>query len=309
MLLLLYPDPDTREQVVRDPQTAPIPDVHKEMFAFAKRFVQSSWQMGPEDLQRLRDLGLCERDVVTWATLGSTQSWFTMSSDGGGIPMEQGAITGPVVGKTREHYEATQEGQLAPALDNDVTGIESAHAVARVEIDESDPGYLEAARWAEQRYGFVPNLLRAVSLEPGFYRRHCLALELLEKPQSERLSPRHHAIARALVSQLTRSAYGQVTTRALLERITGDTGLWQRLAVEYPGPSWDSEDRVVIDFATKVARNAYKITDKDASSFRDAGLGDEAYVDVLNTASIQISLDRLTNCLGVRPDGKPLLAR
>jgi uncharacterized peroxidase-related enzyme len=213
------------------------------------------------------------------------------------------------VGRLREHYEATPEGQLAPALHGDVARRPSADGVAWVRIDESDPEYLEAAEWAEPRYGFVPNLLRAVSLEPNYYRRHCLALELLEKPQSERLSVRHHALVRALVSRLTRSAYGQVSTRALLERVTGDPGLWQRLASEYPGPTWDSEDRVVLDFATKVARNAYKITEKDAGSFRDADLGDEAYVDVLNTASIQISLDRLTNCLGVRPDEEPMLPR
>lgn len=109
------------------------------------------------------------------------------------------------------------------------------------------------------------------------------------------------------MSQLTRCEYSQPTTRALLERVTGDTGLWDQLGAAHPGAEWDSEDRVVLDFATKVARNAYKVTDKDAGTFRDAGLGDEAYVDVLNTTSIQVSLDRLANCLGVRPDERPLL--
>ena len=34
-----------------------------------------------------------------------------------------------------------------------------------------------------------------------------------------------------------------------------------------------------------------------------------ATVDILNTVSIQISVDRLANVLGVRPDPLPLLAR
>ncbi len=38
-------------------------------------------------------------------------------------------------------------------------------------------------------------------------------------------------------------------------------------------------------------------------------LGDEAYVDILNAVSIQTSLDRLANTLGVRPDPVPLLPR
>jgi alkylhydroperoxidase family enzyme len=56
-----------------------------------------------------------------------------------------------------------------------------------------------------------------------------------------------------------------------------------------------------------MARNHYKVTEKDAQSFREAGLDDEAYVDVLNTASIQTSLDRLANALGARPDPRPVL--
>jgi len=40
----------------------------------------------------------------------------------------------------------------------------------------------------------------------------------------------------------------------------------------------------------------------------EVGPDDEAYVDILNTVSIQTSLDRLANALGVRPDPVPLLA-
>ena len=57
-----------------------------------------------------------------------------------------------------------------------------------------------------------------------------------------------------------------------------------------------------------MARNAYKVTEDDAQRFRDIGLGDEAYVDVLNTLSIQTAFDRLTNSLGVQPDAQPLLS-
>lgn len=36
------------------------------------------------------------------------------------------------------------------------------------------------------------------------------------------------------------------------------------------------------------------------------GLGDESYVGALNTISIQVSLDRLANALGVQPDERPI---
>ena len=310
MLPLLYPDAATREALLADPQTAPIPAVHRELFRFAEQFVRGSWEAGPADLERLRSVGLSERDIVLWATLGATQSWFTMSADGGGVPLEGDAVTGTGVGRTRDAYEASREGLLAATAEADRPGLPSGdEAAAWVESDETNDAYLEAARWAEERYGCVPNLLRAVSLQPGYFRRHEMALELLEAPRSASLSPRLHAMVRVLVSHLTRSRYSEPTTTALLARVTGDPGLAERVRTESLQGDLGSTDRVVLALATKFARNAYKVTEKDAISLREAGLDDEAYVDILNTVSIQTSLDRLTNVLGVRPDPIPLLAQ
>jgi alkylhydroperoxidase family enzyme len=64
---------------------------------------------------------------------------------------------------------------------------------------------------------------------------------------------------------------------------------------------------VVLDFATKINRAPYKATGKDPESFRRVGLDDEAYVDVLNTVSIQTSIERVANMFGVVPDDAPLL--
>lgn len=309
MLPLLYPDPSTREAVLVDPQSAPIPELHRELFRFAERFVRGSWNSTQQDLEHLRRVGLADRDIVQWATLGSTQSWFTMSADGGGVPLEGDAFTGPGVGRPREDYETASEGLLAAAPDVAApTRQDDETRVTWVETDESIEEYREAASWAEDRYGAVPNLLRAVSLQPGYYRRHCMALELLEAPQSRSLSARQHALVRVLVSYLNRSPYSATTSTALLEAAGGDPVQSERLREPIRADEWEPTDRVVLELASKLARNAYKVTEKDAISVREAGLDDEAYVDVLNTVAIQTAMDRLTNVLGVRPDPFPLIA-
>ncbi len=317
MLPLLYPEPATREALLADPATAPIPPLHRELFRFAEKFVRSSWTMTPDDLQRLRDAGLTEAEIVRWATLGSTQTWFTMNADGGGVPLEGGAPTGAAVGRSRESYEAAAEGLLAAApgspgetgrTPDDTAG----ERIAWVESDESAPGYRETADWAERRYGFAPNLLRALSLQPGFYRRHRLALELLESPQSGSLSPRHHAMIRVRVSELNRCRYSEPTSRTLLARVAGGAGeadLVERLRREPLDSEWSPLDHTILALATKFARNTYKVTAKDAAALREVGGDDATYVDILNTVSIQTSLDRLANALGVRPDPLPLLPR
>ena len=296
------------EQILDDYHEADIPELHKALFEWAELFTRRSWEMQAGDLQKLRALGLTDRDLVGWAQAACVQTCFTMGADSGGIPLDADAAMPPGFQKTREFYSQAPEGLTAadphsvtPAPAND------ANAVAWVATDEDADEYKEAATWAEERYGFVPNLFKAVSLRPEYFRRHVLALELLERPQTTSLSPRQHAMVRALASSLTRGQYSAATVRRLVESVSGENGLYERLTEDYSQREWQPTDQVVLDFATKAARNAYKVTEDDAQQFREVGLGDEAYVDVLNTVALQTSFDRLANCLGVRPDTQPLL--
>jgi uncharacterized peroxidase-related enzyme len=297
------------QQILDDVESAPIPELHKAMFRWVKRFVSSSWDMTADDTQALRDAGVSEDEIVNWANIACLQTWWVMSADGGGIPLEGNAVTGPAVQRPREFYEGSREGLTASAPGVPAGAAAAASGPAWVGTDQSLPDYRKAANWAEGRYGFVPNLLRATSLRPDVLPRHTLALELLERPQSSSLGARRHAMVRALVSSLNRCSYSAETTRALLARVADEPDLHARVTEGHSARDFPAEDRVVLDFAAKMTRNAYKVTEKDAQSFRDCGLDDEAYVDVLNTVSIQTSFDRLANALGVVPDADPILPR
>ncbi|MFQ5664856.1 MAG: peroxidase-related enzyme [Candidatus Binatia bacterium] len=308
MLPLIYPGDGIAQAIMDDVQQAPIPDCHKAMFRWVERFTRCSWNMTERDVEGLRVHALSDSDIVNWAQIASLQTWWVMSSDGGGVPLEAEAVTGSAIGRLREVYQASAEGLTAGTLDAPARRELPAPAgVAWVATDGESEAYRAAVRWATSRYGFVPNLMRAVSLRPEVYPRHQLALELLEHPQSQSLSQRHHAMVRALVSSLNRCVYSAGTTRQLLERVSGDERLYSWVTDRYADRDWGLQDRVVLDFAAKLARNAYKVTEQDAQSFRDCGLDDEAYIDVLNTVAIQTSLDRLANSLGVSPDAEPLL--
>lgn len=309
MLPLVYNDFELAHKIVEDPQAAPIPDLHKAMYAWVEKFTRRSWEMGPEDTQALRDAGATDRDIAAWGFAACGQTWWVMMGDGGGVALEGDMPVGLVVGKTRDWYTKSPEGMLATAPASNNTGHgENGHQSAWIDTDEDTPEFKKAAAWAQERYGFVPNLFSAVSLAPESLRRHTSALELLERPQSATLSRREHALVRALVSTLNRSDYSRVTTRALLEGMPDGEASYEKVTGPWNADAWDARDRVVLEFAIKATCSTYKITEKDAQAFRDCGLGDEAYVDVLNTVAIQTSLDRLTNSLGVAPDKSPLLA-
>ena len=302
---MIYRDPELARQVGEDPQNAAIPELHKAAFRFAEDFVQRSANAADADIDRLRALGLDDRDIVDWALIATLQTWWVMSADGGGIPLEGNAVTGPVLKHDREYYESFDEGltaqtrRVARATDN---------GIAWVDTDLDDPGYLDIAAWCEERYGFVPNIIRASSLVPDIYPRQQLALALLEAPQSAHLSARLHTLVRALVSQVSGASYWQPTHDARLATVGVDPAS-ARSAESLSAVAADDAERAVLALAAKFARNAYKVTAADSESIRDAGLDDEAYVDVLNTTSIQSSLDRLANTLGVAPDGDPIMLR
>jgi uncharacterized peroxidase-related enzyme len=304
VLPLVYPDIDPAT-IIDDIDSADIPELHRVMFRWVQRFTQQSWTMRAEHLEVLRDAGVSDREIVRWAHVAAMQGWWTMSADASGVDLDGGLIRGAVVGRSRESYEAAQEGLTASDRGAGSMLGSSGDGVCWVDINRGGPEQQELETWAVARYGFVPNLLLAVSAAPRLLSRHKLALELIDGPQSDAISVAEHALVRALVSNLNRCAYSMPTTRSLLER-HGDDGQWESL-VSGADYQWSRREQALLDLAEAVVRNAYKVTEKHAEAFRQAGLDDVAYVEVLNTAAIQTSLDRLANSLGVRPDSQPLI--
>jgi alkylhydroperoxidase family enzyme len=301
---MIYPDPEVAKAVGEDPQAAPIPDLHKAMFRWTELFVKHSWDATPDDLAELKALGATDRDLADWLQIASTQVWFTSSADAGGIPMEGNAVTGPVMQHPREFYHQQVAASATGATPKGAAGAQPA---GWLDAPRSGDAYDAAAAIAAERYGFVPNLFAAVSVCPDFYPRHQLALDLLETPQSSSLSAAEHALARAATVALDRCGYFEPTARALLSRHGEGLPDYAVLGDDPAAAARNDREACVLALTEKLVRTPYKITEKDAQGFRDAGLDDAAYVDVFNTVAIQTSLDKLANCIGVSTDAEPLL--
>lgn len=241
--------------------------------------------MTPADIERARAAGVTDADIVDWAQMAALQTYFNIQADGSGIPLPGDALAGRIVGHDRESYEGAPPGLTAAAPSSaplasrpDAAG----ETPCWVDVDTSSDAFQEMAAQARNRWGVVPNLLAAVSggRAPDLSPRIPMALTLLEGPQSESLSPRLHAMVRALVTSLDRCGYSAATVHQQLADAGADAETYDRVTGDYRQHEWSPTERLVLDFAAKVACNAYKITADDAQAFRDAGLDDEAYVDV-----------------------------
>jgi uncharacterized peroxidase-related enzyme len=308
VLPLLYNSDTVADAIMEDFESAPIPEIHKTMFRWVEKFTRRSWDMTAADLQSLRDQGVAEGDIVDWAQVAALQTWWVMQADGGGIPLEGNAVAGQAVGNERDWYHTAESGLTAapPSPPVAVRGA-AGNEIAWVETDESNDVYQEHAQKAQERWGMVPNLYKATSLKSDILPRHHLALELLESPKSS-LTPKQHAMARALTTALNRAPYARQTAREQLKRAGAGDALFERVTGDYMQHDWEPQDKVVLDFTAKMACNAYKVWEADAQAFRDAGLSDEAYVEIVELVSIQSSIDRLGNSLGIAPDAQPILA-
>ena len=301
---MIYPKADVARAVGEDPQTAPIPELHKAMFRFAELFVKRSWQASPASLDVMRAEGVSDQNLADWLQIACIQTWFTHSADAGGIPMDRDAVAGPVMFHERSYYHAQPAPE--PTLP---TGPGATTTHGWLYAPCTGVQYEIATQWAQNHYGFVPNLFKSVSACPDFYPRHQLALELLEGPQSKSLPARLHALVRATVIALDHSSYFEPSAESLLHRAAEGVTDLDTLRKDPSEHIQDHRSQVVLRFVHKMVKNAYKITGDDAQSFREAGLSDETYIDVFNTVAIQQSFDRLANCIGVAADTKPLVAR
>jgi uncharacterized peroxidase-related enzyme len=307
VLPLIYDSPTIIQQMLDDYETADIPELHKLCTRWTERFVHESWTATAADIQLLRDAGLNDREIVNWAESASVQTWWVMSADAGGVEIDEFLPEErQVVGRPREVYEHGHWSRDPFSEDANQTVHAAGDSVTWVAVDEQEPEYLRAADWAEKRYGLIPNFFKAFSLRPALFPRHCRALELLERPQSNLLTPALHALVRARVSDLDHCHYFDSSVDELIRQTSDEPELRERLS-HYPEGDWSEAERAVLDFATNVNRTSYKVTSQDSDAFRRAGLDDAAYVDVLNTVSIQTSIERVANMFGVVPDKAPLL--
>ena len=234
---MIYQDADVARAVAEDPQSAPIPDLHKAIFRFAELFVKRSWQATPEDLDAMRTLGASDRDLADWLQIACIQTWFTNSADAGGIPMDRDAVAGPVMSRERSFYHAQPA-----AVDVPKTQTDKAAALGWLQTPCAGVQYETSVSWALSHYGFIPNLFKSLSACPDFYPRHQLGLELLEKPVAESVSTSLHALVRATVIALNYSSYFVPTAQALLQGLTEGVDL-DTLRADPAQSTWNHQSK------------------------------------------------------------------
>jgi uncharacterized peroxidase-related enzyme len=172
-------------------------------------------------------------------------------------------------------------------------------------IDVPDESSVDAdgAEWyARQReaWGYLPNYAAAFATRPNVAE----AWNVLNKTVSGNMDRRRFELATIAAARVYRSTYCLAAHSKFLRDLCDDDAAMRSLAADPSGDSLDAADRAVVEFATKVARDATSITSSDVQQLRDAGLGDQEIADIVFAVAARAFFTKTLDALGGPPDAQ-----
>lgn len=154
---------------------------------------------------------------------------------------------------------------------------------------------------ADEKLGFVPNVLRVWALRPEHLLRWRKYMDELLKGDSGLTEAQREMIG-VVVSSTNRCHYCLTSHAGVLRALTGDPVLVDTLVHNYRHADLDERERAMLDFAVKVTEAAYECSEADLDALRAVGWSDEDVMDITETAAVFNLTNRMANALGWLPN-------
>ena len=163
-----------------------------------------------------------------------------------------------------------------------------------------DPG---VADWYERQrnaWGYLPNYAPAFAVRLGVAE----AWNTLNNAVKENMDRRRFELATIAAARVYRSTYCLAAHSKFLRDLCDDEPSMRAMAEDPSGASLDAVDRAVVDFATKVARDATGVSEADVQPLRDHGLTDPEIADIVFAVAARAFFTKALDGLGVQADAQ-----
>ncbi|GAA6525189.1 peroxidase-related enzyme [Intrasporangium sp. DVR] len=147
-------------------------------------------------------------------------------------------------------------------------------------------------------WGFLPNYAAAFSHRPEVAQAWA-GLNLAIRGGMDR---RRYELATIAAARARRSTYCTVAHSMFLRDVCGDEAAVRSIADHPDGAGLSAQDRAVYEFATDVAVDASRITERDVRRLRDVGLSDSDIADVVFAVSARCFFATVLDGLGAELD-------
>ncbi|MEZ5489651.1 MAG: peroxidase-related enzyme [Gammaproteobacteria bacterium] len=153
----------------------------------------------------------------------------------------------------------------------------------------------------QEKSGFVPNVFLALAHRPDEFRAFFAYHDALMEKESG-LSKGEREMIVVTTSGLNQCIYCVVAHGAILRIREKNTQLADQLATNYRKADITSRQKAMLDFAVKVSRNAYEVSDADYETLHHHGFSDEDIWDIGAIAAFFALSNRMANLTSMRPN-------
>ncbi len=153
----------------------------------------------------------------------------------------------------------------------------------------------------QEKVGFVPNVFLALAHRPDEFRAFFDYHDALMEKASGLTKAEREMIVVA-TSGANNCQYCVVAHGAILRLRAKDPLVADQVAINHRKSDITPRQRVMIDFAMKVALNSKAIEEEDFRMLRDAGFEDEDVWDIAGISAFFGMSNRMANFLDMRPN-------
>jgi uncharacterized peroxidase-related enzyme len=159
----------------------------------------------------------------------------------------------------------------------------------------------ERIRKVDEKSGFVPNVFLKMAERPSEFRAFFSYHDaLMDKPGG--LSKADRELIVVVTSSLNHCTYCVVAHGAILRVRSKDSFISDKVAINYRHADLSVRQRVMLDFAVKVAEDSKNLTNNDLDLLKENDFSADDIRDIISITAFFAMSNRLANSLSIEPN-------
>lgn len=153
----------------------------------------------------------------------------------------------------------------------------------------------------QEKSGFIPNVFLVLAYRPDEFRAFFAYHDaLMDKPGNLTKAEREMIVV--ATSNLNQCQYCVVAHGAILRIRAKDPLIADQVAVNYRKADITDRQKAMLDFAVRVATEAYKVSETDFATLKSHGFTEEDIWDIAAISAFFGLSNRLANVTSMRPN-------
>ena len=153
----------------------------------------------------------------------------------------------------------------------------------------------------QEKSGFIPNVFLALTHRPDEFRAFFTYHDALMVKDSG-LSKGEREMIVVATSSLNECIYCVVAHGAILRIREKNPLIADQIATNYRKADISVRQRIMLDFAIKVSRNAQEVSEEDIKNLITQGFTEEDVWDIGSISALFALSNRIANMAGIRPN-------